>query len=109
MGRGPPRDPVSIDHQYGSTWGARRDTVLLWNHQPNAATGLLYVHDGTWDEYALLAEGVDARDVDAAYVAVCRSDLPVTAETFAALLPLHVTRTEPRPRVEVSRGVELGR
>ena len=82
-----PHDPNSIDREYGSTWGPRRDTALRWNHQPHAATGLLYAHDRTWDEYAILADDVASRDVDAAYLAACRARWPCPARGLRRAAP----------------------
>ena len=80
-------DPDALDIPYRGHWGPNQDLVLTWRHRPHHDAGLLFVHDQTWDEYAVLAQDVDSRDVDAAYEAARRSQLPVTAETFSALLP----------------------
>ena len=70
---------------------------------------MLYAHDRTWDEYAILAEDVAYRDVDAAYLAACRGDGPVPPEDFAALLPPHTIAVERAAVAQPSRSLGIRR
>ena len=99
-------DPATIDIPYGSTWGDRRDTSLTFRRRPGEHAGLLFAHDRTWDEYAVLAADVPELDVEAACTGAYRTTGPVTVEHFATLVRAH-RHTAARPvvvaRPEVSR------
>ncbi|GAA2147794.1 hypothetical protein FHX52_3004 [Humibacillus xanthopallidus] len=60
----------NIDHDYGHTWGPRSDQRVSLRITDGADTGLLYVHDPTWDEYAVLAESADHSAVTRAFAAL---------------------------------------
>jgi len=55
------------DHDVGLRWGRRRDRRVAVRTAPGSSSGLLYAYDATWDEYAVLARGVDPEVVRAAY------------------------------------------
>ena len=59
-----------IEHDYGDAWGPRGDQRISLRLTDGADTGLLYVHDPTWDEYAVLAESADRSAVTGAFAAV---------------------------------------
>jgi len=55
------------DHEVGLRWGRWGHRRVAVRVAPGSSSGLLYVHDATWDEYAVLAAGVDPEVVLAAY------------------------------------------
>ena len=48
------RGHAGIDHDAGSQWGPRGDIRIFHRLTTGASKGLLYAHDRTWDEYAIL-------------------------------------------------------
>lgn len=74
------------DQDFGDQWGHHRDQRITHRHQLGADTGLLYVYDSTWNEYAVLGEDVSLAAVGEAVVCAqaVKPHLPVT--DFAALL-----------------------
>jgi hypothetical protein len=55
------------DHKVGQRWGRRGHRRVAVRVAPGSPSGLLYVYDATWDEYAVLAAGVDPDAARAAY------------------------------------------
>lgn len=55
------------DHEVGLRWGRWGHRRVAVRVAPGSSSGLLYVYDVTWDEYAVLALGVDPEVARAAY------------------------------------------
>jgi len=64
---------------------------------PGSPFGLLYVDDATWDEYAVLAAGVDPVVVRAAYRSLPNQDVGADVEDLVRALqsPTLERQTEP--------------
>ncbi len=76
-----------VDHDLGGRWGPRREQRLTHRHELGAGTGMLYVYDPTWGEYAVLAEAVSLDAVRRATTRAATMDprLPVTVVADLAL------------------------
>jgi len=74
------------DHDVGLRWGRRRDRRVAVRVAPGSPSGLLYVYDATWDEYAVLAAGVDPEVVRAAYRSLPDRDVGVDVEDLVRAL-----------------------
>jgi hypothetical protein len=81
------------DRHYGMRWCARGDQRITL--RPNAAgdRGLLFAYDPTWDEYAVLADDVQTRAVDAALQHAVQIDIHLDPGRFAQLVREHATRS----------------
>ena len=89
-----------IDHDFGSRWGPNGDQRVSLRVEVGATTGLLYVYDPTWDEYAVLGTDLRQAAVQDAFARAPRLGEHVAVEDFVALLP-HV------PAVRACLGLEL--
>jgi hypothetical protein len=47
-------NPPGTDHDFGTGWGAGGDQRISLRQDIGSDSGLLYVYDPTWDEYAVL-------------------------------------------------------
>jgi len=79
-------DLPGIDHDFGMGWSAGGDQRIWLRQDIGADGGLLYVHDPTWDEYAVLLTNVTDAAVDHAFATALTTDLHLSAQRFAALV-----------------------
>jgi hypothetical protein len=77
----------SIDHDFGSSWGSNGDQRVNLRLEVGANTGLLYVYDPTWDEYAVLGTFVQLVAVEHAVARARQFDDHPTVEKFQGLAP----------------------
>jgi hypothetical protein len=76
-----------IDHDLGTSWGPNGDQRVSLRIELGGEAGLLYVHDPTWDEYAVLGSDVPLTAVEDAFGRALRLGEQVAVEDFVALLP----------------------
>jgi len=96
-------DLPGIDHDFGMGWGAGSDQRISLRQDIGSDSGLLYVYDPTWDEYAVLLANVTDAAVQHAFANALATDTHMTAQRFAAL----VTEQQVAATPEV-RGVGIG-
>ena len=89
-----------IDHDFGMRWGSNRDQRVSLRVEFGADTGLLYVYDPTWDEYAVIGTHVPLAAVKNAFARVLQLGEHAAVEDFIALLP-HVPAVRPSPGPEL--------
>ena len=89
-----------IDHEFGIHWGSKRDQRVRLRVEVGAETGLLYVYDPTWDEYAILGTDVPLAAALDAIARWPRLGEHPSVEDFVALLP-NVTASRPTPGPEL--------
>ena len=89
-----------IDHEFGTRWGSKRDQRVRLRVEVGAETGLLYVYDPTWDEYAILGSDVPLAAALDAFARWPRLGEHPSVEDFVALLP-NVTASRPTPGPEL--------
>ncbi|MEO6144447.1 MAG: hypothetical protein ABIP19_10755 [Dermatophilaceae bacterium] len=77
----------SIDHDFGSSWGSNGDQRVSLRLEVGANTGLLYVYDPTWDEYAVLGTFVQLVVVEHAVARARQFDDHLPVEKFQELAP----------------------
>jgi len=75
-----------IDHDFGMRWGANGDQRLSLRVPVGGDRGLLYAHDPTWDEYAVLCREASTASVEGAFARAVQSDIHMSAASFAALV-----------------------
>ena len=85
-----------IDHDFGSRWGSNGDQRVSLRVEVASDTGLLYVYDPTWDEYAVIGSDVPLAEVEDAFaLASSVGEHPPVAD-FVTLLPtVHPDRRSP--------------
>lgn len=96
-------DIPGIDHDYGMRWGARGNQRISLRHATDSSEGLLYAHDKTWDEYAVLQHRIPTVVVSQAFREALRRDEHLPVEDFARLVE---SRLAHRASV-ATRSVEL--
>jgi hypothetical protein len=83
-----------IDHDFGRCWGSNDDQRVSLRLEDGDETGLLYVYDPTWDEYAVIGTDVPLAAVKNAFAAALPIGEHAAVEDFLALLP-HVSAARP--------------
>ena len=83
-----------IDHDFGARWGSNDDQRVSLRLEDGDETGLLYVYDPTWDEYAVIGTDVPLAAVKNAFAAALQIGEHAAVEDFLALLP-HVSAARP--------------
>ena len=89
-----------IDHEFGTRWGSNGDQRVSLRLKNGDETGLLYVYDPTWDEYAVIGTDVPLAGVQDAFARVLQLGENAAVEDFIALLPL-VSAVRPSPGPEL--------
>ena len=89
-----------IDHEFGTRWGSNDDQRVSLRLADGDETGLLYVYDPTWDEYAILGADVPLAAVENAFARALQFGEHAAVEDFVTLLP-HVTAVRPAPGPEL--------
>ena len=89
-----------IERDFGSRWGSNGDQRVSLRVEVGSDTGLLYVYDPTWDEYAVIGSDVPLAAVEDAFArAARRAEHPPVAD-FVTLLPnVHAYRRSPGPEL----------
>jgi len=96
-----------VEADFGTRWGARHDQRISHRRAAlDCPTGLLYAHDLTWDEYAVLAADVPAAAVEAVINHALAGDMTMSAEVFAGLLADYLAATT--ADVETVTGLAAG-
>ena len=80
---------AGLDHHFGMRWGERREQRISLRRHPAAERGLLYAHDPTWDEYAVLAHDVPEPAVEAAVAQALDIDTHMHVLAFGELVRCH--------------------
>ena len=89
-----------IDHDFGMRWGSNRDQRVSLRVEDGAETGLLYVYDPTWDEYAIIGSDVPLAAVQDAFARALQFGEQAAVEDFVTLLP-HVPADRRSPGPEL--------
>ena len=89
-----------IDHDFGSRWGSNDDQRVSLRLEFGADTGLLYVYDPTWDEYAILGADVPLAVAEDAFARALQFGEHAAVEDFVTLLP-HVPADRRSPGPEL--------
>jgi hypothetical protein len=79
-------DLSGIDHDFGMGWGVGGDQRICLRQDIGSDSGLLYVYDPTWDEYAVLLADVTDAAVQHAFATALATDAHMPAQRFAALV-----------------------
>ena len=79
-----------IDHDFWRRLGSNGDQRVSLRVEVGSDTGLLYVYDPTWDEYAVIGSDVPLAAVEDAFARAARLGEHAAVEDFLALLP-HVS------------------
>ena len=79
-----------IERDFGSRWGSNGDQRVSLRVEVGSDTGLLYVYDPTWDEYAVIGSDVPLAAVENAFASALQIGEHSAVEDFVALLP-HVS------------------
>jgi hypothetical protein len=87
-----------IERDFGSRWGANGDQRVSLRVEVGSDTGLLYVYDPTWDEYAVIGSDVPLAAVEDAFALASRLGEHAAVEDFVSLLPsVHPDHRSPGP------------
>ncbi|QGN58901.1 hypothetical protein [Nostocoides sp. HKS02] len=93
------RGLAGIDHDTGSRWGALADIRIFHRLTTGASKGLLYAHDRTWDEYAILDPAAHVDTVAATVREASHPGPNLALDDFVALLranpPMAIESTWP--------------
>ena len=89
-----------IDHDFGIGWGPTATSESAFVLEVGADTGLLYVYDPTWDEYAVIGTDVPLAAVETAFARALQFGEHAAVEDFVALLP-NVSAVRPSPGPEL--------
>ena len=89
-----------IDHDFGTRWGSNGDQRVSLRLEVGDETGLLYVYDPTWDEYAVIGTDVPLAAALDAFARWPQLGEHSSVEDFVALLP-HVSAVRPAPGPEL--------
>jgi hypothetical protein len=89
-----------IDHNLAASWGSNSDQLVSLRVESGSSSGLLYVYDPTWDEYAVIDPDIPVAAVQEAVARAQELSKHVLVEDFMALLPQ-------APAVHPSAGPEL--
>ena len=76
-----------IEHDFGTCWGSNGDQRVSLRVEVGSDTGLLYVYDPTWDEYAVIGSDVPLAAVEDAFARASRLGEHPSVEAFVTLLP----------------------
>jgi len=76
-----------INHDLGTRWGPNCDQRVSLRVGVGLDAGVLYVHDPTWDEYAVLATDVTLAEVEDGCARIRRLGEEPTVEHLATVLP----------------------
>ena len=89
-----------IEHDFGTCWGSNGDQRVSIRVGVGGDAGLLYVHDPTWDEYAVLGRDVPLAAVEDACAGSPQLGEHPSVEDLVALLP-HTPASRPSPGPEL--------
>jgi hypothetical protein len=76
-----------IDHNLDPCWGSNGDQLVSLRVESSSSSGLLYVYDPTWDEYAVIDPDIPLAAVLEAVARAQELSTHVAVEDFMALLP----------------------
>src|SRR5664280_174146 len=76
-----------IEHGFGTRWGSNGDQRVSLRVGVGGDAGLLYVHDPTWDEYAVLGSDIPLAAVEDACAHAPQFGEHPSVEDLVALLP----------------------
>jgi hypothetical protein len=89
-----------IERDFGSRWGSNGDQRVSLRVEVGSDTGLLYVYDPTWDEYAVIGSDVPLAAVEDAFARAARLGEHPPVADFVTLLPnVHADRRSPGPEL----------
>ena len=89
-----------IERDFGSRWGSNGDQRVSLRVEVGSDTGLLYVYDPTWDEYAVIGSDVPLAAVQNVFARSPQLGEHPSVETFVTLLP-KVSAVRPIPGHEL--------
>ena len=85
-----------IERDFGSRWGSNGDQRVSLRVEVGSDTGLLYVYDPTWDEYAVIGSDVPLAAVEDAFARAARfGEHPPVADLVPLLPNVHADRRSP--------------
>ncbi|HEY5181614.1 MAG TPA: hypothetical protein VIJ07_17895 [Dermatophilaceae bacterium] len=89
-----------IEHGFGTCWGSNGDQRVSLRVRTGGDAGLLYVHDSTWDEYAVLGSDIPLAAVPDACAGSPQLGEHPSVEDLVALLPNRPpSRPSPGPKL----------
>ena len=89
-----------IERDFGGRWGSNGDQRVGLRVEVGSDTGLLYVYDPTWDEYAVIGSDVPLAAVEDAFARAARLGEHPPVADFVTLLPsVHANRRSPGPEL----------
>jgi hypothetical protein len=89
-----------VEHGFGTCWGSNGDQGVRLRVGVGGDAGLLYVHDPTWDEYAVLGSDIPLAAVQDAYTGSPQLGEHPSVEDLVALLPhMPASRLSPGPEL----------
>ena len=89
-----------IDHDFGRRWGSNDDQRVSLRLEDGDETGLLYVYDPTWDEYAVIGSDVPLAAVEDAFARTARlGEHPPAADVVTLLPNVDADRRSPGPEL----------
>ena len=89
-----------IERDFGSRWGSNGDQRVSLRVEVGSDTGLLYVYDPTWDEYAVISSDVPLAAVENVFARSPQLGEHPSVEAFVTLLPM-VSAVRPIPGHEL--------
>ena len=89
-----------IERDFGSRWGSNGDQRVSLRVEVGSDTGLLYVYDPTWDEYAVIGSYVPLAAVENVFARSPQLGKRPSVEAFVTLLP-EVSAVRPIPGHEL--------
>ena len=89
-----------IERDFGSRWGSNGDQRVSLRVEVGSDTGLLYVYDPTWDEYAVIGSDVPLAAVENVFARSPQLGEHSSVEAFVTLLP-KVSAVRPIPGHEL--------
>jgi hypothetical protein len=92
--------PIPSSSASLASWGSNDDQRVSLRLEDGDETGLLYVYDPTWDEYAVLGTGLRLAVVENAFARSPQLGEHPTVEAFVTLLP-KVSAVRPTPGHEL--------
>lgn len=75
-----------MHHDYGFRWGPRGEQRISLRLPEGADSGLLYVYDPTWDQYAVLSTSAARDTVEAAFHRATQIDIHLDPRQFTQLV-----------------------
>jgi len=91
---------LGIEHDFGTCWGSNGDQRVSIRVGLSGGAGLLYVHDETWDEYAVLGSDIPLAAVEDACAHSPQLSEHASVEDLVARLP-HKPASRPAPGPEL--------